>query len=294
VHMSTDRPIWPQGVARPAGEPPPANLDWDLWLGPAPQRPFSPYYHPFNWRGWYDFGTGALGDMALHSWHFFWDALKLTYPARISATVALATEAERSVDPGRGVRLRTKKVRPPETFPHAEIVTFEFPERNGLPPLRLLWYDGGLLPPRPEGLAVNEAAPTNYYVGEKGVLIPVRRRRPAPAQAEGGPGGAAPRMVDVTEFLVLANGKPKPFTPPRKTIPRSVGHYQEWIAAAKGGKPAACNFEYGRLFAETALLGVVAVRTGKDLEYDPQNVRFTNDAAANEHLNPPYRAGWSL
>ena len=274
VHMSSDRPIWPQGMARPEGEPVPPDLDWDLWIGPAPYRPYSPFYHPFNHRGWYDFGTGALGDMALHDWHAFWDVLKLKYPTKISSTVALATQATRAVLPNGVVRMRTKKVKYPESFPHAEILTFEFPERGGMPPLRLMWYDGGLLPPRPLGLDVADSAPVKYYVGDKGVLIPA--------------GGRA------SGFIVLVNGKSKEFKPPRKTIPRTIGHYQEWIAAAKGGKPANCNFNYACLFAETALLGVIAARTGRDLLYDAENARFTNYAEANEFVNPPYRAGWSL
>jgi hypothetical protein len=188
----------------------------------------------------------------------------------------------------------TKKVKYPETFPHAEIITFEFPERGGMPPLQLFWYDGGLLPPRPEGLDVSERAPTNYYVGDQGVLIPVRRRQPGTR-----PQGAQAAVVEApagppANFLVLANGRPKEFTPPPKTVPRTIGHYQEWIAAAKGGKPANCNFDYACLFAETSLLGVIAVRTGKDLLYDAQNVRFTNDADANQYIDPPYRTGWSL
>jgi hypothetical protein len=233
-------------------------------------RPFTPYHHPFNWRGWYDFGTGALGDMALHSFHIFWGALKLTYPTKISATIALASEGFRNPDDPPG-RLRTRKVRPKESFPHAEIITFEFPARGEMPPLRLVWYDGGLLPPRPEGHDLAQPAPTQYYVGEKGVLVPGR-----------------------AGFTVLANGKPKDFTPPPKTIPRTVGHYQEWIAAAKGGKPANCNFDYACLFAETSLLGVIAARTGKDLSYDAENMRFTNDADANQYLTSTYREGWSL
>jgi len=276
VHMSTDRPIWPQGLARPTDAPPaPANLDWDLWIGPAPMRPYHPIYHPFNWRGWYDFGTGALGDMALHSWHVFWNALRLTYPTKISSSLALATEI---VPPAPGAaRIGSRKVKYPETFPHAEIITFEFPARGSMPPLRLFWYDGGLRPPRPEGLDVSRASPDQYYVGDKGVLVP---------GSEGG--------VRSSPTLLLVNGKPTEFTPPPKTIPRTIGHYQEWIAAAKGGKPANCNFDYACLFAETSLLGVIAARTGRDLEYDAGNMRFTNNADANQYLNPPYRSGWSL
>lgn len=285
VHMSSDRPIWPQGLARPEAEPVPPGLDWDLWIGPAPYRPYSPYYHPFNHRGWYDFGTGAMGDMALHDWHFFWDVLKLKYPTKISATVALATQASRAVTPEGVVKMKTNKVKYPESFPHAEIVTFEFPERGGMPALRLIWYDGGLLPPRPLGLDPAEPAPAKYYVGDKGVLIPA-----APWTTTAAP---APR-TQTPRFIVLENGKRKQFKPPRKTIARTIGHYQEWIAAAKGGKPANCNFDYACLFAETALLGVIAARTGRELLYDAEGARFTNYSDANEFVSPPYRAGWSL
>jgi hypothetical protein len=289
VHTSSDRPIWPQGLARPLQEPVPAGLDWDLWIGPAPQRPFSAYYHPFAWRGWYDFGTGALGDMALHSWHVFWNALRLTYPTRISSSIALATEGQRGKGGASGVaRIQAKKLKYPESFPHAEILTFEFAERGSLPPLRLFWYDGGLLPPRPLGLEVGEKAPTQYYVGDKGVLIPLPPRTPA-ARAN-----QAARTAPQAEFIVLAGGKRRQFTPPKRTVPRTIGHYREWIEAAKGGKPANCNFEYAKLFAETSLLGVVAARTGKDLLYDAREMRFTNEPDANQFLRSTYREGWSL
>jgi hypothetical protein len=145
------------------------------------------------------------------------------------------------------------------------------------------------------GWDVTQPSPTTYYVGEKGVLIPIRRRQPAPGQTGPRTGGQqAPPTLEVTDFLLLANGKPVEFARPQPSIPRTIGHYQEWIAAAKGGKPAHCHFEYARLFAETALLGVIAVRTGKDLSYDAEQARFTNDAEANEFVNPPYRQGWTL
>ena len=299
VHMSTDRPIWPQGLARPTETPlVPPNLDWNLWIGSAPMRPYHPVYHPFNWRGWYDFGTGALGDMALHAWHVFWNALRLTYPTKISSSLALATEI---VPPAAGgTRLGARKIKYPESFPHAEIITFEFPARGSMPPLRLFWYDGGLRPPRPEGLDVSQSAPSEFYVGDKGVLFSVRGGGGGAATSRGGAargqaqaaggqsrgdlaqtGGAplqgrgenarsgapapSPAAEPATRFMLLVDGKEQAFTPPPKTIARTIGHYQEWIAAAKGGKPANCNFDYACLFAETSLLGVIAARTGRDL-----------------------------
>jgi hypothetical protein len=186
--------------------------------------------------------------------------------------------------------MQARKPRYPESFPHAEIVTFEFPERRSMPPLRLFWYDGGLLPPRPQGLELVERAPSMYYVGEKGVLIPRPPRRPATTAATGDADAPPP----AAEFILLVDGKRKEFAPPRKTIPRSIGHYREWIEASKGGKPSNCNFEYARLFAETALLGVIAARMSKDLEYDAHEMRFLNEPDANQFLRCEYRTGWSL
>ncbi len=136
--------------------------------------------------------------------------------------------------------------------------------------VRVHWYDGGLKPPRPAELPPAEALGGSgiLFVGDRGVLL---------SAFSGGP-----RAIG------------KPFEPPPKTLPRSAGHYQEWIAAAKGGPPAKCNFDFGALLTETALLGVMAVRTGKCLVWDAENARVTNEAAANELVAPPYRAGWSL
>ena len=277
VHLWTDRPLWPQGLVRPPETPPvPSNLEWDLWIGPAPSRPYNPLYHPLAWRGWYDFGTGALGDMALHKFHAVFRALKLTHPTSVHSTTIVVREL---APPGQGDPgwSRSRTVKFPESFPHCEIVTWDFPARGDLPPVRLHWYDGGLKPPRPADLEPGQSLRPEgtYYVGDKGVLL-----------TPGGGAGQANVLLPAAKF--------KDFTPPPKTIPRSIGHYQEWVVAAKGGPPANANFDFSRLTAETALIGVISARTGKHLFWDPQNMRFTNDDDANQYINPPYRSGWSL
>jgi len=305
VHVWTDRPVWPQGLMRPAETPPvPANLKWDLWLGPAPERPYHPLYHPFNWRGWYDFGTGALGDMALHTFHLIFRALKLTYPTNIASSQTLvALPAE----PGQGDAdwNLINRVKYQETFPHSSMVTWDFPARGGLPPVRLHWYDGGLKPPPPVDLDPTVRMPPegSYYVGERGVLMITgagggtesgRGTRSASVEGADGSRGADDRAVAASPQTLIPTARFKDFTSPPKTVPRTIGHYQEWIAAAKGGPPANCNFEFARLIAETALLGVISQRTGKRLVWDAPGMRFLNDAEPNQYVNLRYRDGWSL
>jgi predicted dehydrogenase len=283
VHVWTDRPVWPQGLMRPPDAPPvPSNVDWDLWLGPAPVRPYHSLYHPFNWRGWYDFGTGALGDMALHTFHTVFRALKLTLPTTVSSSTTVVAELAPP-----GLRdpawSQIRRIKYPESFPHSEIVTWDFPARGDLPPVRLHWYDGGLKPPRPADLDAESDLPAegSYYVGARGVLL-VR-----------GSGGGRSEGRGPLEGLLPAS-RFADYTPPPKTVSRTIGHYKEWIAACKGGPPANCNFEFANLINETGLLGVVSARTGKHLLWDAQNMRFTNHPEANEYINPPYRSGWSL
>jgi len=274
VHVWSDRPVWPQWLARPAKSASvPKSLDWDLWLGPAPYRPYHPIYHPFNFRGWVDFGTGALGDMALHSFHVIFTALKLARPTNVEAcnTVVMLPALHGDSDKN---WTRSRKAQFNETFPHSSIVTWDFPARDGLPPVRLNWYDGGLKPPRPQGMDAAEPWGDDglMFVGDKGVLL------------SGFTGG--PQLVTTAQKAA--------FTPPQKTLERTLGHYQEWIAAAKGGPPAKCNFEFASLIAETALLGVIAQRTGRYLTWDWENMRIPNDSAANDLLSSEYRSGWSL
>ncbi|MBZ5586165.1 MAG: hypothetical protein LAQ30_29065 [Acidobacteriia bacterium] len=275
VHVWTDRPVWPQALARPSRRfKPPRTLDWDIWLGPAAVRPFHPVYHPFNFRGWYDFGTGALGDMACHTFHIIVKALELGAPASVNASATVTRVPLGKGEKPEPVWAFSRKGVYPETFPHSSVVTWDFPARGSLPAARMHWYDGGLRPPRPAGMDPDKDLGEEgvLFVGEKGTLW---------SGFSGGP-----------KFLSAA--QQKAITPPPKTLPRTAGHYLEWIEAAKGGKPATCNFSFGSRLTEIALLGVIAQRTGKYLEWDADQGRFTNNPDANELLNPPYRAGWKL
>lgn len=263
AHIWTDRPsrglfeeYWPQGIDRPKDTPPvPDTLDWDLWVGPAPMRPYHPAYLPFKWRGWWDFGTGALGDIGCHAMDPVFRALKLGAPISVQASSA-----------------RVNK----ETFPLASMVTYQFPARGEMPPVKLVWYDGGLRPPRPDGLLEQAQMGDNgrMLVGDKGFIL---------------------------GNTVWPQERRKEFTPPEKTIPRSPGHYVEWIQAAKGGKPAGSNFDWAGPLAEAVLLGNIALRvelrqelTSAKLLWDSQEFKFTNVAKANQFLKREYREGWSL
>jgi predicted dehydrogenase len=258
VHSWTNRPIWPQGIGRPTDTPPvPKSLEWDLWLGPAPYRPYHPAYVPFKWRGWWDFGTGAIGDMGIHNLSpVFW-ALKLGHPTTVEAS---STEVN------------------PETYPLASLVRYEFPARGTMPPVELTWYDGGLMPKRPEELEEGRPFGDNdggtLFVGDKGKIL-------APGWC-----AADPRLIPETRM--------KEYEQPAKSIPRSIGHHAEWIEACKGGKPAVANFGFAGLLTEVVLLGNVAIRAGKKLSWDGGTMRVTNAPEANEYLYHQYRAGWSL
>jgi len=274
VHVWTDRPLWPQGLPRPAEQlAVPASLDWDLWLGPAPTRPYNPLYHPFNFRGWYDFGSGALGDMGCHTFHVIVRALDLGLPVSVNAdrTFQRVFAPDQKPDPtwSRSVVAST-----PESFPMSSIVSWNFAARGTKPPVRMFWYEGGLRPPRPVDMAPEDqlGADGILFVGDKGIL------------ASGFTGG--PRL--------LTDAQRKDFSPPAKTLPRTAGHYLEWIDACKGGKPASCNFDFGSQLTEICQLGVAAQRSGKYLSYDAAAMRFTNDADANQYLTEQYRTGWSL
>jgi len=256
AHVWTDRPIWPQGLDRPAGEDPvPSNLDWDMWLGPAPARPFKKdVYHPFKWRGWWDFGTGALGDMACHNMDAAFWSLKLDSPLRV--------EAESS-----GVNK--------ETCPAWSIIRYEFPARGSMPPVTLTWYDGGKLPSRE--LVGGEVLPKNgtILVGSKGKIV----------FRDWNPDG----------FRLLPEDKFKGFEGPPQTVPRTPkGPYQEWIQACKGGPMCLSNFEYAARLTETVLLGNVAVRAGQKLEWDGKRMKATNCPAADPFIHREYRKGWTL
>ncbi|MBN2139350.1 MAG: Gfo/Idh/MocA family oxidoreductase [Sedimentisphaerales bacterium] len=261
VHSWTDRPKgwWPQGVARPEDTPPaPETLDWDLWLGPAPQRPYNPAYVPFRWRGWWDFGTGPLGDMGIHNSSPIFQALKLGYPTSIEPLAQKGCNKE--------------------TGPENAIVRYEFPARGSLPGVTLTWYDGGNMPPRPEeleeGRPFGDSDGGSLFIGSKGKIL--------------APGWCAesPRIIPETKM--------KAYKLPPKTIPRSPGHYAEWIAACKTGSPTTANFQFAGRLTEVMLAGNIAVRTGRKLTWDGPNMTCTNVPEANEYVHCSYRKGWEL
>ncbi len=273
VHAWTNRPIWPQGIDRPKDTPPvPKTLDWDLWLGPAPQRPYHPLYHPRFWRGWWDFGSGALGDMACHVLDpAFW-ALKLENPTVIEACVS---HYSRMVE-GKAWGQIDDSV---DSHPRASIVRYEFAARGSMGPIKLTWYDGGLKPARPDELEPDrplEQGDSNaIIIGDKGI---VRHEQY----------GDSPRIIPETKM--------KAYKLPPQTIPRIQGsHEQNWVEACKGGKPACSNFDYSGPFTEMVLLGNIALRyPGKRLQWNWENMKVTNLPEADKYINKHYRKGWSL
>ncbi len=271
VHVWTDRPAnglfneyWPQGVGRPQDTPRvPDTLDWDLWLGPAPSRPYHPAYLPFKWRGWWDFGTGALGDIGCHALDPVFRALKLGHPLSVEASSA-----------------RVNK----ETYPLASMVTYLFPARGEMPPVKLTWYDGGLRPPRPEELEPSEEMGPNghLFIGDKGKILTLK--------------GDAKR-----NYSLIPQSRAKAYGDPPKKLERSIGHYKEWIEACKGGSPGGSNFDWAGPLTEVVLLGNVALRhqmreelITKRLLWDGPNLRFPNSEEANSWLKHEYREGWKL
>lgn len=260
VHTWTNRPIWPQAIDAPKEIPSvPSTLDWNLWLGPARFRPYHPAYHPFVWRGWWDFGTGAMGDMGAHILdHPFW-ALKLGHPLTVQASSTAFTK---------------------DSYPLAEIITYEFPARGNMPPLKLTWFDGGLKPPRPEelepGRMIGEEGGGVIFLGDKGTLICSVY-------------GNNPRLIP--------ESKMQEYVRPEKTIPRSPGIHEEWIEAIKAGKKSTTDFEYSGTLTEVMLLGNIAIRmkdSNTKLCWDGEKMEITNLPEANEFLQMEYRPGWSL
>jgi predicted dehydrogenase len=271
VHAWTDRPVWPQGIPRPKETPPvPTSLDWDLWLGPAPVRPYHPTYHPFSWRAWSDFGTGALGDMACHILDPVFSALKLKYPTSVEASCSTYVALGKMWD----------KEENTESFPRASVVHYNFGAREGMPPVKLHWYDGGMMPQRPEEFETRRNFPENasLFVGEKGLLLSRTY-------------GDSPRIVP--------ESKMREYKRPPKILERIEGgadaHEQNWIRACKGGKPAGSNFDYSGPMTESVVMGNLAIHyPHRKLEWDGEKMEVTNFAEANQLVNPPYRQGWSL
>jgi predicted dehydrogenase len=296
IHLATDRPIWPQGYDRPAGEDRvPSTLDWDLWLGPAPMRPFKSMYpqghavynppefkqhqsdfkvagldpvpplgvvyHPFVWRGWTDFGSGALGDIAPHQMNVIFWGLGLGAPASVEV-------------------LETSGMRP-EMFPDWSIIRFDYAARGTHPPLSIFWYDGGKRPPEKIASSVRQA------------------ERPAGGGRPLAQGGAGVVWIGTKGSLPVGRGPyygsqtdPYP-APPEKDWGREEVH-KDWVVAVKAGKQAPCPFSYAGPFTEAYQLGNIALRAGGRIEWDARAFRITNNREANQYLTRAYRRGWDL
>jgi predicted dehydrogenase len=284
VHVWTNRPLvyWPQGIPRPepltrdparigwgnsalmsrlanamTGDfPVPDTLSWNLFLGVAPDVPYHPVYHPFNWRGWVDWGQGALGDMGAHLIdHPVW-GLKLGLPTVIETTSTPFNAA---------------------SYPNATTTYYEFPARGDMPPVKLVWYDGGLTPPRPDELGEEKLNGEGgiLYIGSTGKMIQETY-------------GRNPRLLPFERH--------NQYGPPAERLPRvpHQAHEMNWVNAVKGTDQISCPFSYAAHLTEIMLLGIVSLRAGTKLHYDGGNMRVTNNDEANELLTRTYRAGYSL
>jgi hypothetical protein len=276
LHVWSNRPIWPQGIERPKGENPvPPELDWNLWLGPAAMRPYlKEIYHPFNWRGWTDFGTGALGDMACHTVNMPFRALKLGYPSVVECEMASRIY--------------------PETYPLTSRIRFEFPEREGLPPLKFWWYDGA---------PSQDNSPLRPYPDIVKDVVNLRGKLPVSGCLVIGEKGKlfSPDDYGSTFFLQLEGeekfihgDKHEAVVGIEQSIPRSPGHYKEWIEMIKGGAPAYSNFEIAGYLTEIILLGCIALRVGEGerMEWDGPNMRSPNCPQAERFVKRDERKGW--
>jgi predicted dehydrogenase len=230
-------------------------MNWDLWLGPAPQRPYHPAYHPAVWRCWWDFGCGMMGDRGAHTLDSVYWALKLTPPTSVEATSC-------------GLN--------PDTHPLSAIVTYRFPKRGNLPPVRLTWYEG-TRPPRPEELEDGRRLPDEggvVFKGSRGKIVC-------------GVYGDSPRLIPESRM--------KEYARPEKTIPRVQGtHEQDWIRACKAGAKAGADFSYAAPLTEICLLGNIAKRVDARIEWDAEALKVTNLAEANQYVRSDYRNGWTL
>jgi len=248
---------WGGGV-RPTDTPPvPEMLDWDLWLGPAKYRPYHPTYVPGNWRKWWDFGTGTLGDMGCHIIDPAWWALELDAPTSIEAKPGPFSD---------------------ETYPTKTIITWEFPARGNLPPVTVRWFDGENKPPRPKEMDERRKMPDQggLYYGDKATLML--------------PHGGNPQLVPYTKMRDFK--APDPFI--RREKAGAAGHYHEWARACKGGPKPLSNFDYAGPLTEAILLGNIAAKAGQKIEWDSKAMKVTNMPEMNQHLSRKYREGWTL
>jgi len=329
VHAWTNRPIWPQGLTEiPAPTPVPETLDWDLWLGIAKERPYTQggagypagydngnFYNPTNWRGFFDFGCGALGDMACHIMGAPNMALRLSERPPVS------------------VECIKKEGASPFMFPKSSVIRLDFPALGSMPPLKVFWYDGMKEQPKIPGV------PDGEWIGD----MP----RPSTPQGQGGrgqggrgqgqgagrgtrPAGPPPERTNETfkwEMIeALRENPPKTTSPngsllvgdkgmitcgtygeyarlipvermkeyqfPAEVLTRSPGHYHDWIRAAKGGEAACSNFNVAGPFTEWIVMAVLSLRVEGKVEWDSKKMKITNNAQANQYLQPYVRKGW--
>jgi len=259
VHAWTGATRWNKHHlgGRPADEPVPKGVNWDLWIGPRESRPYSSLYNPVAWRDFWDFGTAPIGDFFCHNFDPALWALDLREPLSIEATAAGGVDSY--------------------IAPVAGIYTYHFGPRGKMPPVKFTWYEGGLMPPRPEGLEEDDQLGNGgngiLFVGDKGLLTcPGWAGRPS----------------------LLPSSRDESYKRPPPTLPRSKGHHRDWLDACKGAKPASANFEYGAALTEIGLLGLVAMRLGKKMDWDAKAMKATNAPEADKFLKETYRAGWEV
>ncbi len=259
VHAWTAATRWNQkhcgGI--PPEEPVPQGVNWDLWLGPRDKRPYSSAYSPVSWRDFWDFGTAPIGDFFCHNFDPALWALDLREPISIEAYGAGGVESYMA--------------------PVGGLYTYHFGPRDKMPAVKFTWYDGGLMPARPDGLADSDQLGAGgngiLFVGDKGLLTC--------------PGWAGPPRL-------LPGTKDVAYQRPAPTLPRSNGHYRDWLDACKGGKPASANFEYSAALTEIGLLGLVAMRVGKKMYWDAKAMKATNIPEADSFLKESYRPEWEI
>jgi predicted dehydrogenase len=266
VHLWTNRPIWPQGVAAPAEKMPvPEEMDWDLWLGVAPKRAYNAAYAPFKWRGWWDFGAGALGDMACH----------IADPANWALQLS-------SVGP-KSVELISQEGANPDTFPTKAVIKYEFPARGSQPPITLTWYDGGNLPTRPADVP----ADVKLGEGDNGTLM-VGTKGSITCDTY----GDNPRLLPAEKFMDFKKPAPKYARIPGE---QWLQPYREWTDCIKNGTKPGSNFDYSGPLTEWVVMGNLSLHfPGQKLEWDAKNMRVTNVPEANKYVMREYRKGYSL
>ncbi|HEY7118664.1 MAG TPA: Gfo/Idh/MocA family oxidoreductase [Tepidisphaeraceae bacterium] len=269
LHVWTDRPAnwWSAGVTRPTDTPPvPEGLDWDLWLGPVAYRPYNPAYVPFKWRGFWDFGTGSIGDMGVHNLDTAFWGLELGLPTSVrikDASPAVTDPAAR------------------ETEPKWCILELDYPARGDKPPVKMTWYSGGKLPPREllQGETLITRDGGSLVIGSKGTLFTRTWH-----------GGENKNNM----FLLLPTKQFEGFEGPPKSIPRVKSHYHEWVDACRGQGKTLSNYPYAAVLTEGLLVGNLALRTGQDITWDAANMQATNCPAAAPFIHPEFRKGWEL